>query len=267
MKYFDKKNSRLIQVDQAASPVFWDEKWEKENVGVYNSQSVAPIISITERYLPSSSLILEGGCGAGGKVAALTDAGFRVVGVDYAEKTVVRLNQRLPEYDVRTGDVFSLDFSDGFFDGYWSFGVIEHFWSGYLGIFHEANRVLREGGYLFLTFPCMSPVRNLKARLGSYRGWKDGEKEPDGFYQFMLDPFVVAKDLEGSGFSVIESQVMQLASGVKQEFPLVWRAFSVLSRVVGRDNILGGRLVENLFAGYMGHIAVVVAKRTSKFLK
>lgn len=264
MKYFDRESSRLIQVYKTASPLFWDEKWSKEDVGVYSSRSVAPILSVTKKYLSASSIILEGGCGTGGKVAALSDAGFRVVGVDYADKTVARLNLLRPKYDVRKGNVFSLDFSDGFFDGYWSFGVIEHFWDGYVGILHEANRVLRERGYLFLTFPCMSPARKLKAKVGLYRDWGGERAEPDGFYQFMLDASAVAEDLNRSGFSVLESQVLQLASGVKQEFPFVWKLFSLFSRAIGRESIFYSRFFENRLAGYFGHIAVIVAQKNCK---
>ena len=265
MKYLDRESSRLIQVYKTASPIFWDEKWSKEDIGVYSSRSVAPILSITKKYLSASSLILEGGCGTGGKVAAFTDAGFRVIGIDCADKTVARLNLLRPGYDVRKGDVFSLDISDGFFDGYWSFGVIEHFWNGYLGILHEANRVLRESGYLFLTFPCMSPVRKLKAEVGLYRDWGGGESEPDGFYQFMLDASAVIEDLNRSGFIVRESQVIQLASGVKQEFPIAWKFSSLFSRTIGKDNVLYSCFFEKWLAGYFGHIAVIVAQKNNGF--
>jgi len=53
-------------------------------------------------------------------------------------------------------DVRKLNFPDHYFDGYWSLGVIEHFYKGYDEIIHKIYRVLHPGGFLFLTVPEMS---------------------------------------------------------------------------------------------------------------
>ena len=60
----------------------------------------------------------------------LEKSGFSTTGVDFAEKTV-KINALYPSLDIRLVDIRNMDFDDGFFDGYWSFGVIEHFYDGY----------------------------------------------------------------------------------------------------------------------------------------
>ena len=51
--------------------------------------------------------------------------------MDFAEESVRRARLEYPGLDIREGDVRSLPFPAGHFDGYWSIGVIEHFWGGY----------------------------------------------------------------------------------------------------------------------------------------
>ena len=260
MKYYDQLTSRLLQIKRKATADFWDEKWTSDEVGIFNPRSVAPFLDLTRRYLAPDSLILEGGCGTGGKIAALESAGFRTIGIDYAKETVARLNNVCPQLDIRQGNVFSLDFADGYFDGYWSFGVIEHFWGGYQSIFDEARRVLRNNGYFFLTVPCMSPLRKLKAMLGVYPSWGGGELEPEGFYQFMLPIDEIHAALAHAGFQVLESSVIQAASGAKQEFGALWKLAEIFAKLTGSQNALYSDWVESMIGGAVGHIALVAAQ-------
>lgn len=260
MKYHDAENCRLIQVGRKASAEFWDDAWSRNEIASYDPKSVAPIVDLTKRFLPSGSIILEGGCGTGGKVAALTAAGYRMVGVDYAVETVSRLNQVCPDFDIRVGDVFHLDFPAGHFDGYWSFGVIEHFWDGYHKIVSEAHRVLRDQGYLFLTFPCMSPLRKLKADMGLYKRWQ-GADEPEGFYQFILPVQEVAQALKSCGFEIDFVSAIQVRSGVKQELSVCWKLWEGLSRIFGQG--FEGKFnswLEHHWAGHAGHLGLVAAR-------
>jgi SAM-dependent methyltransferase len=260
VKYHDAEQGRLIQVGRKASAEFWDDAWSRNELASYDPQAVLPFVDLTKHFLPSGSRILEGGCGAGGKVAALAAAGYRMVGVDYAAETVSRLNDACPDFDIRVGDVFHLDFPDGQFDGYWSFGVIEHFWDGYHQIVREAQRVLRDQGYLFLTFPCMSPLRQLKADLGFYKPWR-GVVEPEGFYQFILSEQEVVQVLRSCGFEIECVSVIQIRSGVKQELPVCWKLWEGLARLFGQgfERKLSGWL-ERDWAGRAGHLGLIAAR-------
>ena len=87
-----------------------------------------------------------------------------------------------PALDIRLGDLRALPFENQSFDGYWSLGVIEHFWGGYQQIAEEMHRVLRKEWFLLLTFLAMTDIRVWKAKRGTYSIWQDGEREPDVFF-------------------------------------------------------------------------------------
>ena len=67
---------------------------------------------------------------------------------DSAEDVVKKINALVPELDIRQGDVFNLQEEDQSLDGYWSLGVIEHYFDGYDGISNEMKRVLKKDGVL-----------------------------------------------------------------------------------------------------------------------
>lgn len=189
MKYFDQKNNRLVYIQKQADANFWDGLWhDKDPVGSVKSVSDRSYIKkVTQKYLASGSKILEGGCGRGQNVYALKRWGYQAVGVDYAEETVAIIKENFPELDIIYGDVRKLPFADNEFDGYWSFGVIEHFFNGYKDIAEEMKRVVKVGGYLFITFPHMSVLRRLKVILRQYPFFNLNEVDISNFYQFALD--------------------------------------------------------------------------------
>src|SRR3989338_7898939 len=161
MKYFDAKSKRLVYISQSATPEFWDECWDdaefKKTVMGVSSRSY--VKQKTEKYLDKGCEILEGGCGRGQYVYALSSWGYDSYGLDFAPKTVKKISELFPEMKITLGDVRALPYEDSFFDGYWSFGVIEHFYEGFEKIASEMKRVVRPGGYVFVTFPAFSKLR------------------------------------------------------------------------------------------------------------
>ena len=105
-----------------------------------------------------------------------------------------------PELKVCIGDVGELPFKNRYFDGYWSLGLIEHYYYGFESMLKEMYRVLRPSGYLFLTFPSMNMLRSMKARLGKYEIVpKDYNPNTDNFFQFALNADDVIDFIESCG--------------------------------------------------------------------
>jgi SAM-dependent methyltransferase len=171
----------------------------------------------TEKYLTKGSKILEGGCGIGKNVYLLRHYNYEVIGIDYAHETVSTVNSLFPDLDVRFGDVRNLNFPDKYFDGYWSFGVIEHFYNGYDSIMSEMYRVLKKDGYLFMTVPTLSPIRRYKARNSYYKNWKGSASGKENFYQFILDPLLIIEDFEKIGFQLVRTSPYDGVKGLKDE--------------------------------------------------
>ena len=188
-KLYQKDKRRIIHLQTRADENFWDKRWDLENninyVKSVNDSNSKLVVEKTLKYLQKGLKVLEGGCGMGDKVYHLQQAGIKSYGVDFAPKTVNLLNKNLPELNISLGDVRKLKFKNEYFDGYWSLGVIEHFYNGFEDISDEMYRVLKYGGYLFITVPTFSLFRRIKAYLGFYKKVDASFPEHEDFYQYM----------------------------------------------------------------------------------
>lgn len=267
-RYYDSESSRLIYIREATTPQYWDRHWKAAG-SIDRSHAMwkgGYVSRITSQFLaPEDGPILEGGCGRGRHLVSLTRQGFQCIGVDYAEETIQEINAALPELDARLGDVRQLQFPDNHFAGYWSLGVIEHFWEGYRKIAVEMARVIRPGGYLFLTFPYMSPLRRAKARSGRYSPWEHGSLAPNNFYQFAMNADAVISVFKPLGFAVEKKYAWDGIKGAKDELPPARKWLQLLYDYQhGSLLIRGGRLLlSRALAIAAGHVMILVLRRTS----
>jgi SAM-dependent methyltransferase len=261
LRVYEPEKKRVRCYQDAADASFWDAQWGALDLKAFMDHCESwPFMPWTRRYLkPEDGPILEGGCGLGQAVRCMHLAGYQVTGVDYAANTVKSLREHYPELDIREADVRKLPFPDATFAGYWSLGVIEHFLEGYDAILAEMARVVRPGGYVFITVPFMSPLRRLKARLGCYTALRDAP--PDSkFYQFLLDPGRLFTDLLRHGFVPVEKTAQDGIKGFKDEVPL-FRAW--LQRVYDWKTAVRLRpRLDRFFSCFAGHILLIIARRT-----
>ncbi len=251
---------RLVYLEAKATPEFWDSRWIDEG----KPTPVSPkddVITVTRKFLSPGDRVLEGGCGRANKVKAMADVGFDAIGVDFAKETVHRAREMYNGIDVREGDVRALAFPDGYFDGYWSIGVIEHFWDGYDEILSEACRVLKPGGFLFLTAPWFSPYRQAKARDGGYKHFQT-DAEPELFYQFALGRNEVIEQLARNGFA------MRAWRGRVSEISMrsdMMRFRGFIEWLLGSRGSIPKRALRKVVAraldNYCGHSFLAVAQR------
>lgn len=240
-RYYDKRNKRLIYIQKKANQEYWENHWNRENLkeriikgknGIYGLKKVF-------EYIPEKKgKILEGGCGIAQKVFCLTMYGYEIIGVDFAKQTIEKVKKIFPNLNLRVDDVRSLSFPSNFFIGYLSFGVIEHFWGGYTEIIREMRRVLIPGGYLFLSFPYMSPLRRIKAKLGFYQNWVDQEKK--NFYQFALNEKVVINDLRKSNFQLLDRCPKSAIKGLMDEINLFKLILERIYYYRGKNKVIKG---------------------------
>ena len=219
--YYWPERKRLVFLHKEASPAFWDEWLENENwiKAITRSRKSRYWRGLLSKYLPDkNSRILEGGCGDGRLVDAMKYWGYEVVGVDFAATTVEKINKAMPDLDVRYGDVRKLDFENEYFDGYWSLGVIEHFWEGYQPILSEMKRVVKPGGYVFISFPAISIMDKIQIHLRRYKVFRDNEKPPS-FYQFGLSIESVKNNFSQMGFEYMASQRRNGLLGIERFLP------------------------------------------------
>ena len=265
VSYIPEKNA-LAYFKEAATADFWDRHWDTKLLAdqIRSCKSDVFFTPYVKKYLPDGGRVLEGGCGPSYLVHALYNMGYETVGVDFAEKTVKAVNEAVPELDVRLGNVFKLDLEDHSFDGYISGGVIEHFWEGYEGILSEMSRVIKKGGYLFITFPYMSILRQLKVTCGQYEILPIEEiskEQIEKFYQFALDFNKTKADLEKYHFELVEYQPQDGVKGFKDE--LKWSKEVLQPIYDKKKNVPFDRnTLNSILKPFAGHIMLAVFRKS-----
>ena len=195
---------------------YWTAAWEREG----GPQGRADRIPRREEYramapylakLPGGARLLDGGCGLGDWTLCFARQGFSVAGLDLSRQTVAQLKLRFPEAEFVDGDIRHTGFPDNSFDAYFSWGVFEHFESGLQDCVREAYRIVKPGGWLFVTVPLDNLRHALLAAMTPARA------EPEGslrFYQWRLTRVELARELAIGGFEVLETRPIHKRQGV-----------------------------------------------------
>ena len=262
-KYHDAPGGRLVYVREAPTAAFWDARWlalaERDHAAAAPRRGTL-VTRTTSRHLPPGARILEGGCGTAVNSRHLRAAGYRVVALDFAPGTIAWLGRRAPELNPVRGDVRALPFADASFDGCWSLGVIEHFPGGYATVRDEMRRVLRPGGYLFLTFPALNPVRRAWIRAGKFPPWDPAHQ--DRFYQYALDPRRVAADFAAAGFTLVARRPHLGLAGAEDLWPGLERPFRRL-RGGARPARWAGAALNALLEPLTAHLMLLVFRNAA----
>lgn len=261
-KYYDPTHKRLVFIGQKADPAFWDRQWQTGNLRqrIEQDSKNRYFVDLTRQYLRPSkrTRILEGGCGYGPVVLSLTRAGYDTYGIDYAQQTIRHVKELYPSLNVATGDVQKVSFPDNYFDGYWSLGVIEHYYEGYRKILEEMRRVVRPGGYIFLTFPHLSLLRRAKSAMGLYPIWINTNQELSAFYQFGLSPAQVFKDFQAMGCQLVLKRSADGIKGLKEEVPMIQPAIRYLYRIPTPVGAMLRAGISEVLSPVCGHINISV---------
>ncbi len=240
---------------------FWSDVWEREGgpKGAVENLQRKPEYCTMAPYLarlPQSARLLDGGCGLGDWTLFFHRKGYPTLGLDISRATVAKLNEMFPEGEFAVGDLRDTGLSDNSFDGYFSWGVFEHFEEGIQRCILEAYRLIRPGGYLFITVP----FDNFRHGLRAAWDWRQQEA-PDSnskrFYQWRFTRGEIRRELSMGGFEVIEIKPIHKWQGVLR---MLHDMFGL-----GHDWFLtkGMAAVLRYFmpGGLIAHMMIVVAKK------
>ena len=226
MLYYDKNKKHLLMFYKNRKRNYWDEYWQnkliKEPREIYKFNPKSMVCKITPQFLnPNNGFILEGGCGIGDNIYNLNIMNYDVIGIDNAKSTIKKVKEINKMIRIEYADVRQIPFSDNYFAGYWSLGVIEHFYHGYNDILREMKRVIKPKGILFISFPYMSPFREFKSKINFYKVVNleqyKLDKPINSFYQYILNKNTVIKDIEANGFRLIYTKPTSGIKGFKDE--------------------------------------------------
>ena len=157
--------------------------------------------------------VLNLGSGEGDYDAMIADFGEKIVSCDINEADVAfakQLNAGIDNLNYQIENALELSFSDNTFDLITSMEVIEHVGEP-RKMMEEVARIIKDGGYLFITFPSLNfpfsydPIN----RILSYFGDK---KIAQGAYAFghdyLIDPSIFEQWITDLGFEIIEERNM-----------------------------------------------------------
>ena len=266
---YDSSEKRLVCYRKKSDNAFWDIHWSKEDIlRSHNSMSKYNlVIRVTKKYIhPDDGPILEGGCGVGQFVYLLSEGGYECIGIDTAEKTIKRVQRTNPSLNLKIMDVRDLKFPDNYLAGYWSMGVIEHFFHGYNDILNEMHRVVKPGGYLFVTVPVMSVLRRVKAYFGFYERVNNSvqnDLNKSAFYQFILPHEKIINDFKKKGLKFVEMRSKGGIKGLNDEIMIFKSLFRLISELRNKNIVFKSlsKLLEIILSPLAGHMKLFVFRK------
>ncbi len=194
---------------------YWSAVWDLQGgpKGAYDKiprkaeyRVMAPYI---ER-LPKGAALLDGGCGLGDWTVYFSRHGYAATGLDISRETVAKLNTLFPDVAFAVGDIRDTGLPAESLDGYFSWGVFEHFESGLGPCVSEAWRLLKPGGYLFVSVP----MDNLRHAVNGVLAGLAAAAPAARFYQWRLTRAELARELSMVGFEVLEVATIHKRQGV-----------------------------------------------------
>ena len=198
---------------------YWDQRWSNiaadeamVNIEKYPLACARAALS-QGNYKNKAIKILEAGCGNGRLLRYFHGQGYDIVGIDFIQTAIEKIQDADPSLQAEVGDIKSLRFPDGFFSHVLAFGLYHNFEEeGIKTCLEETHRVLEPGGILCASFRADN-VQNLindtffSRNLG-YSSGKDRSSghQPKQFHKINLKRSEVYQFLEEQGFSVLEHQ-------------------------------------------------------------
>ena len=169
----------------AATAEFYDCTVTRE-YGIYHRHFLHPFLDAAARERVGH--VLDVGCGTGVVTFALAERGFAVTAIDHSPAMLEIARAKAEDLGLGdritfvTGDVANLRFDDQAFDGVTCQGVLHHL-QDLDRCVREMWRVLKPGGFIFLSDPCsditpLKKVLNLALWMGSLLKHRFGRRGP-----------------------------------------------------------------------------------------
>ena len=200
-------NNRLALLQNEVDQIdYWNRYWSNQDylqnlVNSGRKGDLGEFKYLIKKYVDRNELILEAGCGPGHLVAALTENGYDVIGIDYESQVVEFTNKYLPQEEIIKGDVLKLDLPDQILGCYLSIGVAEHFIDGPQNLLREARRVLKNDGVALISVPYLNKARE---KLVTELQGNSPDDYTYHFHQYYFSIQDFSTELANAGFKVVE---------------------------------------------------------------
>ena len=209
-KQYDYAPTADVATDQTMHAIWtshWDGRvgWAPDHLGEALWPTIADVVVRPGR-------LLEAGCGSGKWVDYFGNLGHCAIGVDFAPTALGVAIRTKPSLRVLRTDCRTMPFPSASFDYLFANGTVEHDIAGPEAMLREFFRVLKPGGWLMSSVPCLNLERQLMYGLLVARDWLKrrkilrrlaGKTDPYVFYQYVFTPGEYQRILERCGFEVV----------------------------------------------------------------
>ncbi len=180
---------------------YYERYWDNSSLAPPNRDPTTPQrLALLREYSGEGEgkMALDIGCGLGVFTDALTQRGFRIIGVDISENAVAAARAKWPScyFDTYTEDG-KIPLDNESVDLVWCSEVIEHQFDIY-DFLSEVNRVMKCHARLILTTPYHGLIKNLFIVLGKF----DKHFDPYTSHIRFFNRKSLAKCLVDAGFTV-----------------------------------------------------------------
>jgi SAM-dependent methyltransferase len=263
-----------VAVDEASGSdeaAFVERYW----TDIWRNHAQAPDLSVLARReeyrlmrpfldtLPPGSAILDAGCGLGEWTVFLGQQGFDATGLDLSAEVIAKLETRFPGSRFVRGDIRRTGFEPASFAACFSWGAFEHFESGLGECLDEVRRIVRPGGWLFISVP----FHNWRLLLRDARPlerWDEnfdpevGYRRAQRFYQWRLTRPELRRELELHGFRTELVVPIDKFTGAGRWLQWDFRLFRPGSRAYVAARRVFGTVLP---AGYISHMLFAAAQK------
>jgi len=212
---------------------------EKDIIQLLNSCRTDSKNKFIFKYMPVEDKILEAGCGAGRYVIYLSKKKYDIQGLEINGEIIKVLKKKYPKLRFVQGDILSLPYESNYFGGILCFGVVEHFIKGPREALKEIYRVLKPGGYAIITassfnaliqmksivkLDMLKKIKNRRYKFKLTPAFNDFHKymikseDHEDFYGYMFKKREFEREIEKSGFRIVESVPIYHKLGLYNEF-------------------------------------------------
>ncbi|QQE11247.1 class I SAM-dependent methyltransferase [Planctomycetota bacterium] len=246
---------------------YWESQWQQHDfdIQIKNAKRKAwwPVLNEYVEQLSSDDIIVEAGCGLAQFVYLLQQQDKTVLGLDITDKALHRVKQVYNDLQLQLQDVRQFALEDNSVSMMISLGVVEHFQEGPHTILKEAARVIKPGGYLFITVPysnffrrCREPITRLKRQLIS--PFTDRT-----FYQYTFSKKLFYQHLQEQGFEPQRVLLHHAYVAVKKDINVLFYPFSLMPKFYAHNKPQHAfaRLTEMISPSIFSHMMMVVAQK------
>jgi len=182
---------------------YWNNRWEDIPTDEPMTNTNAYPLKYSEMLIKNSDgQILEAGCGNGRILRYYHGQGYNIIGLDFIEVAIDKLNKTDPTLRVEVGDITGLRFENESFKYLLAFGLYHNLENGLEDAISETNRVLKNNGKVCASFRADNIQTRLTDLLTNRKSKTAGSDQSLVFHKMNLTKNEFSSLFKNNGFEI-----------------------------------------------------------------